>query len=508
MATSPCQPLNLEALVNPTERQRDFLRAIADRDYVLYGGAAGGGKSYILRWWLVLFLAWTYRALGLRNVTVGLFCEDYPGLYDRQISKILFEFPAELGELKQGTVKNFQLRPEFGGGIIALRNLDDPSKYQSAEFAAIAVDELTKSGKDVFDFLRFRLRWPGISRPKFAAATNPGSKGHRWVKKLWKDSIFPPELESVKDQFAFIQAKASDNPHLDGSYYRSLLTLPPHMAKAFAEGDWNLFTGQYFPQFSEERHVISEDECRKRIKPWHTHWLSGDWGYGHPHAIYKHSQDETGHVITYGELWERGVNETDLGRKITAACGGEKFSAFAFSWDAGKLSPRSRPKVPKSMMQMMADALGPGIPKPYPADSSPGTRISRARLTAQLLDSDLWHISSDCPRLIECLPNLICDEDNPEDVLKVDFTENEIGDDPYDGASMGLQHMSMMATVPVTVMAERKVAAFAKSIGKEVEEMDINAAAQLHRRALFQEQRRRGQRRGGLGRVWRPQTGA
>lgn len=509
LGTSPC-PQTLEQLVNPTEKQREFLQAIADKDFVLYGGEAGGGKSYILRWWLILYLVWVYRTLGLKNVRVGLFCEDYPTLNDRQVSKIKYELPPWLGKLKEGTVHNVELRPEYGGGVIALRNLDDPSKYYSAEFAAIAVDELTRNPLSVFNDLRFRLRWPGIERPKFGAGTNPGGPGHAWVKKYWIPGAqqFPAELESIKDQFVLVRAKASDNPHLSIGYHDRLLTLPPDMARMVARGDWEVYTGQFYPQFESfpGRHVKPDAEILKAIKPWHTRWLGGDWGYEHPHAIYWLAQDEHGKVRVYREQWANRVPETDLGHLLTERSGGEKLQAFAFSWDAGKQSPRSKQTTPKSMMQLVSDALGPHMPKPYPADSSPGTRVSRARLLGQLLDAEMIEISDACPKLIECLPNMIRDEDNTEDVLKVDYAGNgvQLGDDPYDGLTMALQHMGQAGLVPVTVLAERKVAQYAESLGKEVDEMDINSLAQLHRRALAQEQRVRNKRRGGLGRVWRP----
>jgi hypothetical protein len=501
-------PKTLEQLVNPTERQREFLKAIAEKDFVLYGGEAGGGKSYILRWWLVLYLIWLYRALGLKHAAVGLFCEDYPTLTDRQISKIKFEFPEWLGHLKEGSVHNFVLNPEYGGGIMRLRNLDDPSKYYSAEFAAIAVDELTRNPKTIFDDLRFRLRWPGVERPKFAAGTNPGGPGHAWVKKYWITKEYPEELEPIKDQFILIRAKASDNPHITKGYHERLLTLPPDMAKMVARGDWDIYTGQFYPQFEERRHVITREQVDREIKPWWTRWIAGDWGYEHPHSIYWFAQSETGKVIIYRELWDRRVGETELGGRITDATPkSEKIRSFAFSWDAGKLSPRSKPNLPKSMMQLVADALGEHIPQPHPADSSPGSRVSGARLIGQLLDSDMVQISNACPKLIQCLPTLIRDEDNQEDVLKVDYSENEVGDDPYDGARMGLQHMVGTPMLPATIIADRRVAQYAAERGEEVEGLNINTVAQLHRRALVQENRRRGARRGGLGRIWRPQIG-
>lgn len=447
---SQSQTTSLLKLINPTERQYEFLRAIAEKDFVLYGGEAGGGKSYILRWWLIWYLIWCYTAKGLKNVQVALLCEDYPSLTDRQVSKIRFEFPQWLGKLQQGAVLNFRLNPEYGSGILALRNLDDPSKYYSSEFAAIAVDELTRNKKEIFDMLRFRLRWPGIERPKFAAGTNPGGPGHEWVKKLWVTKKYPEELRGIAEQFELVRAKASDNPHLPASYHERLLTLPPEMAKQVAKGDWDVYTGQFFPNFDEQRHVIRERDFQPR--PWWTRWISGDWGFEHPSCIHWHCRDEQGHVYTYRELYGRQINESSLGQRISELSAGEKLSSFFFSWDAfGRMHESNR----YSIADMVARNLSKGVPRPTPADASPGERIVGWRLMSQLLDAEQWTITTGCPKLIECLPTLIRDEDKPEDVLKVDWTEMTLGDDAADSARYGLKMMLSPRPVPKDVQKER-----------------------------------------------------
>jgi len=74
----------------------------------------------------------------------------------------------------------------------------------------------------------------------------------------------------------------------------------------------------------------------------------------------------------------------------------------------------------------------------------------------QLLQADMWQIADACPRLIQCIPTLIRDEDNEEDVLKVDYEENEIGDDAADSARYGLQNMLSPAFKPKHIeLAER-----------------------------------------------------
>ena len=78
------------------------------------------------------------------------------------------------------------------------------------------------------------------------------------------------------------------------------------------------------------------------------------------------------------------------------------------------------------------------MPRPARADND---RVGGWRLMHDMLKADLWQISDACPRLIECLPTLIHDEDNLEDVLKVNAGEGVIGDDPADSVRYGLKSM-------------------------------------------------------------------
>lgn len=477
MATSQViskRPATLRDLINPTERQQEFFEKCAQFDFVLYEGEASGGKSYGLRWWLVDFLVDCYQSLGLTSVVAGLFSEDYPTLKDRHISKIRVEFPPWLGSLRRtdGGL-DFVLRPEYGSGAIALRNLDDPSKYFSAEFAAIAVEELTRHPLSVFNDLRFRLRWPGIERPKFAAGTNPGGPGHAWVKKYWIVKDYPPEFKGIDKrtgkpyditkQFARVTAKASDNPYIPAGYHVANLTLPPDMARRMAHGDWEVPTGQYFPRFDPKIHVIPHAEAMERIQRWHTRSLSGDWGYDHPHCFHWHAKDERNCVITHDELWDRRIGEAEVGRRITEKEAQyfklARLNGFAFAWDAGKLSPRASQDQPKSIEKMIREQLGPRIPHPHPNDSRPGVRLIRARLMSQVIEAGTWLISDRCSKLIAAIPEMMRDEAHSEEMAKMDWDESTIGDDAVDCAGVGLQWMIGTAVKPDSVKLEEKIQA-------------------------------------------------
>lgn len=305
-----------------TPRQMDAIRLLDSGKvkFLLYGGAMGGGKSYLLRWYALRRLLWMKRQ-GWNNAAVMLACEDYPSLKDRQLSKIEVEFTNQgFGKLHDDHKvygRCWILPPEKGSGVICFRNLDDPSKYASAEFAAILVDELTKNSYEKFSLLRTRLRWqylPDIEA-QFVGGTNPGGVGHGWVKMLWIDRKFPDEFLKPKDlrsQFAYIPSKADDNPYLDESYWDSLNTLPEAMRKAYRDGDWNIYLGQAFPEFSVATHVIDPVP----IPSYAPIYMTFDWGYGKPFHIGWWWVDADGRIYLFWE-WYGWNGQPNQGIRLT-----------------------------------------------------------------------------------------------------------------------------------------------------------------------------------------------
>lgn len=302
----------MDSVVFFTPKQKDAYVAMGRYKYLLYGGARGGGKSRWLRWALLGYLIENFKKTGIKNIRVMLASETYETLLDRQINKIEIEFPREMGKIKT-TKRNglgFYLNENLGGGILTFRNLDDPLKYQSSEFAAIGVDELTKNHKKTFDVLRGSLRYPGISHTPFIAATNPGGIGHAWVKDLWIDRNFDryPEMKKDSKHFYFLQSLPKDNPYLPDEYWEMLKSFPEILRKAWLHGDWDSFDGMAFPKFNRNRHVFPKPY---NIPDEYPRWRAIDWGFSNPFCCLWLSKDpNTGRIFVYRELYEK--NLTDL----------------------------------------------------------------------------------------------------------------------------------------------------------------------------------------------------
>ena len=292
--------IKLSDLIHFTDKQKEARELVKNYKYIFYGGSAGPGKSYWLRWQLVLLLI-KWGKLGFKGVRVGLFCEDYPSLRDRHISKIEWEFPKWLGTLNKAD-HEFTLSEEYGSGVICFRNLDDPSRYLSSEFAVCAVDEITQNEKLVFDFLRTRLRWPGIEDTKFLAASNPGGIGHNWVKDLWMNHKYE-ETEREAHLFTYLRALPKDNPHLPKSYFIALEGLPEKLRKAYLEGNWDIFEGQFFMEWDYDQHVC---EPFKVPSSWQRFRSIDPSGRNGITSCHWYTLDWNGRVYVYREYYSTG----------------------------------------------------------------------------------------------------------------------------------------------------------------------------------------------------------
>ncbi len=228
-------------------KQREFHSCKAK--YRLFGGAAGPGKSKAL---LMEAIA---QATEFPNVNTLLLRRTFPELEGSLLLYFRRDVPREVyrsfNEAKHTVTWHNGSTTRFGYS----QSENDIYQYQSGEYLFIGVDELTHFTLRQWQFLTSRNRCPvGSAFPNMAGATNPGNIGHAWVKALFVDKqpaagMDPREYDAA--DYAFIAARVSDNPIYanDSSYLKTLEKLPDSYRRAFLDGDWSVFAGQYFTNF-------------------------------------------------------------------------------------------------------------------------------------------------------------------------------------------------------------------------------------------------------------------
>jgi len=452
-------------------RQMEVVKALAAKfKYILYGGAVGGVKSYLLRWIAVKILMQAFVRYNIRGVQVMLACEDYPALKDRQISKIVREFPEWLGKYHddhKAFGKCFILSPEYGDGVICLRNLDDPSKYQSAEFAAILVDELTKNPYPTFNDLRMRLRWPGIpdNECPFIGATNPGGVGHNYCKAFWVDKIFPPEFISPVDlrgAFAFIKSTGDDNPYIDQAYWQSLSSLPEQLRKAYKEGSWEIFLGQAFT-FSKATHVIQELPIPDHAPIYTTF----DWGFGAPFSWGWWWVDNDGRGFRFSEFygWNGTPNQglrwedSKIAKEINAR---EMVLAERYNIDFKRAIRKAGPDCFQKKPNYLGGGQGPSTAEVFaqhkiylsPGDATRTLKLRqfRERLKVPMEDGKqtglpMLMVYEECDQFIRTVPNISTHQ------VKLEEIDPKCEDHIFDDSC----HFCMARPMALTLPAEKKL---------------------------------------------------
>jgi hypothetical protein len=458
--------VRFDELANFFPKQIQATEEADTHKYTLYGGAMGGGKSRWLRWYLLRTLIRFAAETGQQGIRAGLFCEDYPALAERHLSKIPFEFPAWIGEFHKQE-HEFHIHPDFGGGVIAFRNLDDPSKYQSSEYAIIGVDELTRNKKEVFDFLRLRLRWPGIPKPKFVAGTNPGGIGHGWVRKLWMDGEFDANEREAKE-FVYVPSKGADNPHLDATYYDQLSSMPEEKRRAFRDGNWDVFEGQIFTEFNREMHVVNPND-RPNLA-YYRKFCCFDYGFTNPGALYWCFIDFDGNVIVYRELYATGLTYNQWGKQGKRLTGNEKIEYVVTDpacWPDTDQDGQTR----KSGVKMMSSEWPVVYVKGH-NDRLDGLNVFRQRLQAALdpgLHLPALYFYPNCVKAIATIPELVYDRTKGTEAKPKEDVDTNGEDHAFDSIRYGL----MSIRRPTTPLPASNIEAKLKALRNQARNINL-----------------------------------
>lgn len=312
----------------PTPKQEEF-HAATEFD-VLYGGAAGGGKTRAL---LMDAIRDCARYPGLR---VGAFRRTYGELKESLIAELAqMGYAQKIGARWNGT--EYELRFP-NGALIMFRyaeTVQDATRRQGGQYQKLLFDERTLTPPDVCAFLETRLRSGRRDIPVLGirSGTNPGGAGHGAVKtRFIKPTNYGENvITDVRGRTVrFIPSKLSDNPHVNAEYAQDLQALDGKLRSAFLDGDWDVFAGMMFPEVKRQRHVV---EPMALPASWRR--FNGiDWGFSAPWAVLWGAVDEDGRVWIYREIYQRGVGEQEQAQRILAAEADGEHVAVRYADDA------------------------------------------------------------------------------------------------------------------------------------------------------------------------------
>ncbi len=398
--------------ISITKRQRAFINSPAFE--TLYGGAAGGGKSYGQLVDAMLF------ALEYPKSKQIIFRRTFPEL-EKSIIRVSRElYPRKIYKyntsMHTGTFKN--------GSIIDFAYCDreaDVYKYQSAEYDVIRFDELTHFTEEMYLYLISRCRGANGYPKRIKSTTNPGGVGHFWVKSRFIDIGAPDTVHDCGEtDRIFIPAVVSDNKFLmekDPDYIKRLENLGERDKKALLYGDWDLTEGRYFTEWDKTVHVIKPFI----LPPSWNRYITLDYGLDML-AAYKIAVDEKNRAYVISELYT-GKDNGGTGLIVSEAAAAVK---KLIGGDIIKST-----YAPPDLWNKQKDT-GKSIAELFYENGVKLTRVSNER-TAGWLNLREWlkvypdetgkscadlRIFDNCINLIRTLPALQYDPDNPDDCMR------------------------------------------------------------------------------------------
>ena len=420
-------------------KQKLFCKAT--NKYICYGGARGGGKSHVVRIKMCL-LALNYA--GIQILLLRRTLQELRENHVLQLQKLLNtkDPNKRIAEYKEST-KEF-LFPN--GSRIKLGycdNENDVLQYQGQAYEVIVLEEATHFTEFQFQTLTESNRMSGNMKVKFNPrmyfTCNPGGVGHQWVKRLFIDKEYK-EKEKAED-YLFIPSLVFENKYLmenDPDYVKTLENLPEDRKQAMLYGNWDIFDGQFFPDFNRIIHVIEPFEIPNN---W-DRYIAMDYGLD-MFAVLFIARDTKGKAYIYNEIHKSNLIVSEARQILKSIMRNYK---YVHKYAPPDLWNRNR-DIGKSTAEMFADG-------DVVLTKSSNNRIAGWLAVKEWLkvrkvrneqngkiyeDSDL-KIFNNCINLIKYLPQLQHDEKNPNDVATEPHEPTHITD--------ALRYFCIMRTNP------------------------------------------------------------
>ena len=289
-----------DLVLRPSIQQWRFLTA-TEHD-VCYGGARGGGKSWVVRVKAmelaheypgikILIVRRTFRELDNNHIQPMLEMLHGQATYNRQDKR--FTFP------NKSTISFLYCDSEGDLGM-----------YQGAEYHVIFLDESTQLKQEWIEKIRACCRSSDSIPKRVYYTCNPGGESHTWHKERFVDRKKPVD-RSIDNQ-VFIKALPTDNKALMDStpeYIAQLEALPPKLRAAWLDGSWDIFEGVVFEEFlnapenTDRRwtHVLPA-EGFKVPQSWEV-YRSFDWGFRRPFSVGYWTVDYDGVIYRIAEFY-------------------------------------------------------------------------------------------------------------------------------------------------------------------------------------------------------------
>lgn len=312
----------------PTAKQLRFLQM--NVQHCGYGGARGGGKSWVLRFKAAL-MANRYGRPNAWSEGIKI-CIVRRTLVDVRNNHII---PMKV--MLNGLAKFNQAERTFyfpNGATIHFEYYDndnDETHFQGVEYDVIFIDEATQMKEEWLHTIAASCRGVNDFPHRVYYTCNPGGEGHQYIKRIFIDRIYKDNEKP--DQYDFVQAKVTDNKILmenDPNYINFLRNLPPKKRKAWLDGDWDIFEGQFFDEFTNDPDHYDDRRWTHVINPFplRRHWpimRSFDWGSFRPFSCGWWTCDEDGVLYRFLELY--GVQHS----------GGDAIPDMGLKWSADKV---------------------------------------------------------------------------------------------------------------------------------------------------------------------------